>query len=109
MAWQTQLITLYVYICTHYQSHLWVYCQRMSPYADLSFSDEEVICIYLWGIMEKRRDIKQIYDHTERYLKDWFPLLPSYGGRDLEHRAWAERPEDLLDCAQRRKPGRWAW
>lgn len=80
MAWQDRFITLYLYICTHYQSHLWVYCQRLGPYADLSFSDEEVICIYLWGIMEKRREIRQIYDHTERYLKDWFPLLPSYGG-----------------------------
>ena len=80
MAWQDRFITLYLYICTHYQSHLWVYCQRLGPYADLSFSDEEVICIYMWGIMEKRREITQIYDHTERYLKDWFPLLPSYGG-----------------------------
>jgi hypothetical protein len=46
MNWQDQLITIYLYICKHYQETLWVYSQRMSNYADLSFSDEEVIAIY---------------------------------------------------------------
>lgn len=59
---------------------LWVYCQRFSPFVDLTFTDEEVLCIYLWGVLEKRREVKDIDDHTRRHLGVWFPPLPSYGG-----------------------------
>jgi hypothetical protein len=78
MHWQDQLITLYLYVSKHYQQTLWTYCQRMSAYADLSFSDEEVISIYLFGIIEKLRGIKQIYRYADRHLRAWFPRLPSY-------------------------------
>jgi hypothetical protein len=78
--WQLRLITLYEFICKQYREHLWAYCQRFSPYVDLRFSDEEVLCIYLWGIMDRRRELKDIYDYTRRHLHEWFPRLPSYGG-----------------------------
>ena len=80
MDWETRLITLYDFICKQYTQGLWVYCQRFSAYTDLSFSDEEVMCIYLFGVMEKRREIKQIYEHTRNHLSEWFPQLPSYTG-----------------------------
>jgi hypothetical protein len=50
----------------------------MSNHADLSFSDEEVIALYLFGIMDKNREIKQIHKYADRHLRDWFPKLPSY-------------------------------
>jgi hypothetical protein len=75
---QDQLITIYLYVCKHYQNHLWVYSQRMSNYADLSFSDEEVITLYLFGVIDKHREIKKIYEYADRHLRDWFPRLPSY-------------------------------
>lgn len=80
MDWQLQLVTLYEFICKQYREHLWVYCQRFSPYADVTFSDEEVICIYLWGVMNKRLEITSIYEDTDRHLHEWYPKLPSYGG-----------------------------
>ena len=80
MDWQEQLITLYEFICKQYREHLWVYCQRFSPHVDMSFSDEEVICIYLWGVMNKRFEITGIYEDAERHLHEWYPKLPSYGG-----------------------------
>lgn len=80
MDWETQLISLYVYICKQHQDHLWVYCQRFSNHSEPSFTDEEVLCIYLFGVMEKRREIKEIYKYADRHLRPWFPLLPSYGG-----------------------------
>ena len=80
MDWQDQLITLYLYVCKHYQQSLWVYCQRMSTFADLSFSDEEVITIYLFGVVDKMREIKTIYTYAARHLRRWFPNLPSYVG-----------------------------
>ena len=78
MNWQEQLITIYLYVCKHYEKDLWVYCQRMSNHADLSFSDEEVITLYLFGIIDKHKEIKQIYKYADRHLRDWFPKLPSY-------------------------------
>jgi len=78
MNWQNQLITIYLYVCKHYQNHLWIYSQRMSNYADLSFSDEEVITLYLFGVIDKHREIKKSYDYADRHLREWFPKLPGY-------------------------------
>lgn len=78
MDWQEQLIAVYLYVCKHYAQNLWAYCQRMSNYVDLSFSDEEVIALYLFGIIDKKREIKQIYKYADRHLRCWFPRLPSY-------------------------------
>jgi hypothetical protein len=58
--WQFRLITLYDFICKQSQEDLWVYCQRLSPHTDLTFSDEEVLCIDLWGILDKRRELRAI-------------------------------------------------
>ena len=78
MDWQIQLITLYLTVCKHYRDEVWVYAQRFAPSADLSFSDEEVIVIYLFGIIGKRREVKTSYEHAARYWPDWFPTLPSH-------------------------------
>ena len=78
MNWQDQLITIYLYVCKHYKQRLWVYCQRMSNHADLSFSDEEVITLYFFGVIDKHKEIKQIYKYADRHLREWFPKLPSY-------------------------------
>lgn len=78
MNWQDELIATYLYICKHYEENLWIYCQRMSNHADLSFSDEEVITLYLFGIIDKHKEIKQIYKYADRHLRAWFPKLPGY-------------------------------
>jgi hypothetical protein len=78
MNWQNQLITIHLYVCKHYQGHLWVHSQRMSSFADLSFSDEEVITLYLFGVIDKNREIKKGYEYADCHLREWFPRLPSY-------------------------------
>lgn len=78
MDWETRLATLYVYICEQYKNILWIHCQRMSNNANPEFTDQEVITIYLWGIMQYRKDIKKIYSYTKDHLNEWFPNLPSY-------------------------------
>ena len=80
MAWQDTLIRLYLYICHHYQGHLWVLTQRLSNNDQPTFTDEEVLTIYPFGIVKKHRTIQDIYDYTKDHLADWFPELPSYGG-----------------------------
>lgn len=45
----------------------------MSNYADLSFTDEEVIAVYLFGVMDNHRAIKGIYAYADRHLRPWYP------------------------------------
>jgi hypothetical protein len=78
MSWQEQLISLYLFISKHYEKDLSHYCSRMSNYADLSFSDEEVIVIFMFGILRKQKELKSIYQYTSDHLSEWFPKLPSY-------------------------------
>lgn len=80
MNWQDLLISLYVYICHYYATHLWMYGQRLSNNADPDFTDEEVLTIYMFGIMQKHLTVQDIYTYIQDHLKDWFPLLPSYAG-----------------------------
>lgn len=84
MDWQTQLMTVYLTGCEHYRREPWIPIQRFAPYADLRFTDEEVITLYLFGILQKQREIKTLYTHADRYWREWFPHLPSstaYGQR----------------------------
>ena len=80
MAWQDTLIQLYLYICHHYQGHLWVLAQRLSNNDQPTLTDEEVLTIYLFGIVRKHRTIQDIYHYTKDHLAAWFPALPCYGG-----------------------------
>jgi hypothetical protein len=80
MNWEEQLIQVYCDVCTLYQGHLWQYCERFSNNAHPEFTDEEVITIYLFGILRKRFDVTQIYEYTRDHLSAWFKTLPSYGG-----------------------------
>lgn len=78
MDWLDRIISLYVFICAEYKNNLWAYCERFSNHSDLSFSDEEVLVIYLYGIMEGMRTKKQIYKHAKNYWYHLFPKLPGY-------------------------------
>ena len=49
----------------------------MSNDADWSFSDEEVIALHLFAVVDKHREIKGIDAYADRYWRDWFPRLPS--------------------------------
>lgn len=77
MDWQEQLIALYLFVCDHYRWELHVYCERFTNHADLSFTDEEVITLYLFGVTQKRKQIKEIYTYANNHLRDWFPDLPT--------------------------------
>lgn len=82
MDWEIELISLYLFICKHYRSHLSVYCQRMANYSNLQFSDEEAITLYLYGIIEGYTTLKSIHRYAKKHLVNWFPNLPGYGAFD---------------------------
>lgn len=54
MDWQLRLVFLYVFVCEQYHKDLWVYCQRFTNNNKPDFTDEEVITIFLYGIMQRR-------------------------------------------------------
>jgi hypothetical protein len=42
------------------------------------FTDQEVITMYLFGIMQRRFTVKDSYAYIVNHWLDWFPNLPSY-------------------------------
>lgn len=75
---QLQLIQLYYYVCHCYDKHLCLHYQRQSNNYRPVFTDQEVLTIYLFGIMQKCFTLKEIYSYIEHHWLDWFPALPSY-------------------------------
>ena len=74
-----KLIALYYYICECYDTELRWICHRFSNNSTPVFSDQECLCIYLYAMIEEEKfKIKSIYDYAARYLRSWFPDLPSY-------------------------------
>jgi hypothetical protein len=80
MDWQYKLIDLFLFVCDQFDQGLWVHAQRQSNNHKPEFCDEEVVTIYLFGIMRKHTEIKAIHAYTRDHLLDWFPRLPSYQG-----------------------------
>lgn len=76
---ELKLIKIYMYICDLYDSELKYYCQRYSNNKAPSFTDQEIMTIYLFaGYCQKYLEVKDIHSFTKEYLSSWFPLLPSY-------------------------------
>jgi hypothetical protein len=91
MDWHAQLITLYLAVGQHWQAVGWVQAQRYAPYADLRFTDEAVVTIYLLAVaMEQKRQIKGLHTPARRYWRDWLPRRPGYG-------AYVQRLNRLAD------------
>ena len=78
MDWQEQLISVYLLVCNTYKKRLCNNIVRLSNHVSLVFSDEEVMTIYLNGIIAGHSNVKRIYEYTSRHLRDWFPSLPGY-------------------------------
>jgi hypothetical protein len=76
---ELKLISIYLYICDMYDSHLKYNCERFSNNCQPDFTDQEVMTIYLYTMrIEQRLKIKQIHEFANEHLRTLFPLLPSY-------------------------------
>jgi len=78
MEWKENLITLYLYICQSKAIKNYLQIIRQSNNCELDFTDEEAMTVYIFGIMQQYRKVKDIHLFTENFLKGWFPKLPSY-------------------------------
>jgi len=52
MDWQDQLISVYLRVCKAYEQKLCENMVRLSNYVPMTFTDAEVITIYLNGIID---------------------------------------------------------
>lgn len=78
MDWQYTLVRLYVLVCERFEAGLCVHAQRMSNNQHPRISDEELLTIYLFGIMRGHFQLRAIHRYTQDHLKAWFPRLPAY-------------------------------
>jgi len=104
MDWQIRLISVFLFISENFQEKLQFYVQRMSNNSSPVFTDEEVITIFLWGIMQHRTTIKDIYNYTNNHLQNWFPNLPSYESYVMRLNRLQEVFIPLIEETQRHFP-----
>ena len=75
---QTKFIELYCTVCYHHDTTLVIHAQRQSNNFRPKFTDEECIATYIWGIFNRKFEVKACYEFIRDYYGDWFPELPSY-------------------------------
>jgi len=75
-----KLIALYYCICDCYDTKLVWHCQRFSNNStQAEFTDAELLTVYIYSVStEEKYKVKSIHNYAKKYLKDWFPTLPSY-------------------------------
>ena len=78
MDWEAQLIFVYLTVCHFFMQDPRRKKIRNSPNNILIFTDEEVIAIYIFGILSGHRTVKNIHKFTYCHIGNWFPNLPKY-------------------------------
>src|SRR3954463_14245652 len=78
MTWKERLIALYCYISEDKRIQQYLATLRMSNNYQPAFTDEEVMTVYIFGIISGWSKVKPIYNYTRNHLPDWFLQLPSY-------------------------------
>jgi hypothetical protein len=69
---------IYLFICQRYRGRLAAAAQRQSNNAAPTFTDEEVLTVYVFGLIKKRTTISEIHQYAQEHFSEWFPDLPSY-------------------------------
>lgn len=65
------LIRVYLFVCRRYSGRgLCAACQRQSNNSNPDFTDEEVLTIYLFGLLRKRDTIKGIHEYAEDHFSE---------------------------------------
>jgi len=64
------LVRIYLCICSRYRGRLATIAQRQSNNANPDFTDEEVLTIYVFGLIKKRSTISEIHECVEDHFSD---------------------------------------
>ena len=77
---EERLIHVYLLICELFPNFAYE-VERFSPnQTPLSFSDEEVLTVYLFGLLQRRFTVKEIHTYASEHWASWFPAMPKYEG-----------------------------
>ena len=77
MGWQSRFASIYLIVCKVWDQGL-KYHQETDSNNHSSLSDEEVLTIFLFGVLSGHRSVKAVYWFTRNHLHGWFPGLKSY-------------------------------
>jgi len=96
---ETKLIQLYCHICQlcKYTTIAEV-MQRLSNNCRPKFTDEEVILCYIWGVLNGKSSVKDVYRFICDYWHGWFPLLPGYHAFNHRINTLSDVLPKLLSC-----------
>ena len=78
MDWESKLISLYIIISNEYDERIHPHVERFTNGKNASFTDEEVMTIYCYGILRGYRTITAMHRYAQDHLSDYFPKLPGY-------------------------------
>lgn len=78
MNWENRLIGIYVKVCELFDQGLSSVAEKMSNNQKCEISDQEIISIFLNGIISKQDNLKRIFVFSENHLSEWFPNLTTY-------------------------------
>lgn len=99
---QLQLIALYDYVCHCYGTYSALHFQRQSNNYRPEFTDQELLTIYLFGILKRRFTTRDMYDYIHQHWQSWFPELPSYQAVNYRLNQAGWHFESLIDDLTRR-------
>jgi Transposase DDE domain len=74
---EERLISVYLLVCKNFPL-LADTVERFSRTKPPLFTDEEVLTIYLFGIVQRRFTSKEIHTYAQEHWAEWFPALPKY-------------------------------
>ncbi|RDB35023.1 MAG: hypothetical protein DCC88_12285, partial [Spirobacillus cienkowskii] len=68
MDWQSQLINVYLTTCNFFSQLSPTSFLKISPNSNPSFTDQEVVTIYIFGVLMKQKNIKDIFNFTKNFI-----------------------------------------
>lgn len=101
---EAEITILFLKICIIFQRTLQFLCERFSNNNRPVFTDEEVVTVYIMGIIEGKKNVKEIYLHAKRYWQNLFPMLPSYTAYNYRLNRLEDVFPILLECYQDQLP-----
>lgn len=82
----------------YYATHSALHYQRLSNNCCPAFTDQELMTIYLFGLIKQRATLRQTYDYIIEHWEGWFPRLPSYQAVSYRLNQISWHFEPLIDC-----------
>lgn len=75
---ETKLISIYLMVCEAWEQGVFVSAQRFSNNKKPAWTDQEIMTMYIFGVICGRETKKEIFDYLRVHWDEWFPEMKSY-------------------------------